>query len=81
MTIDPLTAAAPTTPREALDAMRATPDDAMADHVRLFQSMPLADRLEFLFRTMVQLSLVQSHLVDVVVKLKAGAPTKPSILM
>lgn len=64
----------PQTPVEALERLRDEDvhlrernpaDTLMADQVRLFNAMPLRDRLEFLFRTqvatMLQLQLLFSH--------------------
>lgn len=52
----------PTEPAPALAALRAAKDELFDDQVRLFQSMPLRDRLELLFRLQLSLALSsQTH--------------------
>lgn len=54
---------APTNPADALTALRANKDALIDDHVRLFQAMPLRDRLEFIFRTQLAISIQLGNII------------------
>lgn len=65
---------APSTPAEALEALQNARDPLIDDHVRLFQSMPLRDRIEFLFRSVVNLSVQQAHIINALSRIPGHVP-------